>query len=252
MNEQHDSISQMRAITVAHAYGSGGGEIAARLAARLGWRLIDHEIVIRVAQEMGISEKAAEARDERAEGVVTSILKNVQSMHPVLFAPSPMPLADEHVYHEALSKVVEGAATAGHVVIVGRGSQALLAHRRDVFHVRIVAPLDHRVAYVMQREGLDRAAAHARIQLKDHDRTRYLQWQHHQHPDNPLLYDLVVNTNVIDLDGVVDIIQLALQRKAARLSVPTGQLGPGAGLPRYPGRPGDLRPPESMTEEHKH
>ncbi len=45
MSNEHSLISQMRAITVSREYGSGGGEIASRLASHLGWELVDHEIV---------------------------------------------------------------------------------------------------------------------------------------------------------------------------------------------------------------
>jgi hypothetical protein len=39
------AIAAMRAITVSREYGSGGGEIAARLARKLGWQLIDHAVI---------------------------------------------------------------------------------------------------------------------------------------------------------------------------------------------------------------
>ena len=54
----------MKAITISRQYGSGGGEIGARLAARLNWGLIDHELVAQVARELGITEQTAQARDE--------------------------------------------------------------------------------------------------------------------------------------------------------------------------------------------
>ena len=139
------------------------------------------------------------------------------------------------------------AVKAGHVVIVGRAAQAILANRRDVLHVRIVAPLKQRITYVARREGLDEAAVQARIQLKDRDRTRYLQSQYHFDVNDPLLYDLVINTGVIDLDSTVDLVCIALERKAHKLAVATGELGPVVGLPPYPGQPADLRPPTSMT-----
>jgi cytidylate kinase len=133
-------------------------------------------------------------------------------------------------------------------VIVGRAGQVLLAQRRDVLHVRVVAPLKQRITYVARREGLDEASAQVRVQLKDRDRARYLQMQYQRSVDDPLLYDLVVNTGILDLDSAVDLICLALQRKAQRLSVPEKELGPAAGLAPYPSQPADLRPPPGLIE----
>jgi cytidylate kinase len=109
--------------------------------------------------------------------------------------------------------------------------------------VRVVAPLPQRVAYVTQREGLSPSAARARIRGKEQDRARYLQAQYHRTPDDPLLYDVVVNTGVLSLDSVVDLLLLALERKARQLTLPESELGPGAGLERYRGQPGNVMPP---------
>ncbi len=244
MNQEQNVIGQMRAITLSREYGSGGGEIARRLAARLGWQLIDHEVVVRVAQELNITEEEAKAYDERVESLAARILAGMQMATPIGYADATLPMiTDPSIYREALNHVVKAAVETGHVVIVGRGSQVVLAGRKNILHTRIVAPLERRIPYVMHREGLDHSTARSRIQVKDHDRMRYLQEEYHRRPDEAALYDIVVNTAVLDLDSVVDLITLALQRKAAQLGVADEALGPGAGLARYPGRVGDIRPP---------
>jgi len=68
-------------------------------------------------------------------------------------------------------------------------------------------------------------------------------------PADAHLYDLVLNTGILDLESVIDLICLALERKAARLSVRTGELGPGIGLPEYPGQPADFSPPETSATQ---
>lgn len=247
--DQQKFAPQMSAITISRQYGSGGGEVAAHLAQRLGWQLIDHEIVAQVAHSLGITEEEAEVHDERVEGFITRALNALQAAALVVPAPvTPLEQA-EAVYYEALRKVVETAADTGRVVIVGRMGQALLAGRRNVLHVRIVAPLKQRIIYVAQREGLDEAAAQSRIQIKDRDRARSLQARFGRNVDDPMLYDLIINTAVLDLDSVVDLICLALERKGRKLTVRTGELGPVTGLARYPGQPADLRPPASMSDD---
>jgi cytidylate kinase len=246
MSEQHGQTGQMRAVTVSREYGSGGGEISARLAARLGWRLVDHELVVRVARELNVSEAEARAQDEYAESLFTQVLIGMRTLAPPVPVALPVSLrSDTERYQEALRRVVAAAVAAGQVVIVGRGGQAILSGRREVLHVRVVAPLGLRVAYVMRREGLSQAAAQERIQLKDRDRLRYLQAAHNLRPDDAHLYDLVVNTAVLDLESAVELVLLALQKKAVRLAVPKEALGPAAGLAAYPGQPADLRPPDT-------
>ena len=205
MNEDIDAINRMRAITISREYGSGGGEIAARLAKRLGWHLIDHAIVEGVASEMGTSTLEAEAHDEYTEGIISRILNSLQYLYPAstVCAPPEAFLSDED-YRSAVSKIVRAAAVSGHVVIVGRASQVILAELRDVLRVRIIAPFEKRVAYVMQREGVDQRAAESRIHMKDHDRARYLQMGYHQKPEDVHLYDIVLNTSLLDLDSAVE------------------------------------------------
>jgi len=77
---------------------------------------------------------------------------------------------------------------------------------------------------------------------------RYLQAKYHRQVDDPLLYDLVINTGVLDLESAVELISLALERKARMLRIPTKELGPAAGLAPYPGQPADLRPPPGMID----
>jgi cytidylate kinase len=245
MQAQSEGIARMCAVTISREYGSGGGEIARRLAKHLGWQLVDHEIVVHTARELRISEAEAEDWDETSPSVVGQLLSSMRMLYPAVFSmPLDMPLdTDPQSYHNALEHVVQAAVKTGHMVIVGRGSQVLLADRHDVLHVRIVSSFEKRVKYVMQREGLTLSEAQARIRMKDSDRARYLQSEHHQHAEDAHLYDLVVNTSVLDLDSVVTLIQLALQQKSARLDLSEEALGPGAGMVRYTGLPHDLRPP---------
>jgi CMP/dCMP kinase len=252
------AIAAMRAVTVSREYGSGGGEIAARLARKLGWQLIDHAIIEQAAHELGVYETEVEKHDEEyLESTLSRILNRIRNFTsaPVIAGPSvapsgfafPSSSAQGRAYQETMSHIITAAATTGHVVIVGRGGQVLLADKRDVLHVRVVAPLELRVAYAALREGLDTEAARTRVQAKDQARTRYMQTEYLCQHEDPHLYDLVINTAVLDLDSAVDQICLAVEHKASRLSVPVEELGPVAGLAPYAARPADFRAPGQPT-----
>src|SRR5438094_5457407 len=168
MEVNQQAIATMRAVTISRQYGSGGGEIAARLARKLGWQLIDHAVIEQTARELGVYETDVARHDEEyVEGTLSRILNRIRTMTAGAFSPtasgtpfplgtpyaaSPRPPADERAYQETMQDVVRAAAHTGHVVIVGRGGQIVLADRRDVLHLRIVAPLELRVVYVVRRE----------------------------------------------------------------------------------------------------
>ncbi len=197
---------------------------------------------ITVSRELEVHETEVEKHDEDyiesdRLGILDRILERLAPSAPmtggggVFIRPSSP--GETLPYQETMRNIITAAATAGHVVIVGRGGQVLLADKRDVLHVRVVAPLEQRVAYVVRREGLDPEAARRRVQAKDQARTRYMQTQYQSQHEDSHLYDLVIDTAVLPLDNAVDLICLALKGKASRLNVPLEQLGPAAGPPIF-------------------
>ena len=235
---------RIRTVTISREYGSGGGEIASRLARRLGWDLVDHAIVERTARTLGTTLADAEAHDESVGGVLARVLEGMRSIDPAYTTMAGVPpegLLFTEDYRRTTEEIVRAAAERGGVVIVGRASPVLLADRGDVVHVRVVAPFAERVAYVMRREGLDRHAAEARIHHKEHERASYLGREYHHRPDESNLYDLVVNTSRLDLESAVNVIRFTVDEIDVELAT-TGELGPATGLARYPTPPGDFHP----------
>src|SRR5215470_19729633 len=147
MDANRVAAPQMRAVTISREYGSRGGEIAARLAKRLGWQLIDHAIVERVASELGTSTQEAEAHDEHSDGIIAQLASSMQGLYPasMVGAPPEAFLSDED-YRGTVDRIISAAAARGHVVMVGRASQVILADLRDVLRVRVIAPFEKRLA----------------------------------------------------------------------------------------------------------
>ncbi len=242
----------IRAITIARLYGSGGGEVARRIAERLGWRLVDHEVIVRVARELHITQEEAEERDEHTESFILRALNSMSLMYPSMVEnvpPAAAPATREKTYQSALRRIIELAVEEGNAVIVGRGASSLLVKRRDVLRALIVAPLEQRVAYVARREGLDEQSARRRIQLKDNDRRRYVQAMYHLQPEDPNYYDLTINTAVLSLDAAAALVCEGMTLKAERLGVRESELGPVSEMGRYPGEAEDVRAPEQPTDE---
>ena len=73
MDENQKAIAAMHAVTISREYGSGGGEVAARLAQRLEWQLVDHQIVAEAARELETHESVVQAHDEHVAGVLSRL-----------------------------------------------------------------------------------------------------------------------------------------------------------------------------------
>ncbi|GHO82798.1 cytidylate kinase-like family protein [Dictyobacter formicarum] len=241
MSDEVSQMGSMRGITVSREYGSGGGEIARMLADHLGWTLMDAQIIQLVAQKLGISRAIAQSHDEQVEGFAQRLFESTQYfMPPVALSEVIGPSINDLAYGHALGQVLRAAVDMGHVVIVGRAAQVVLATDRSVLHVRIVAPLAQRIVYVMRRESLDAKAAAERIKQKEHQMHQSIKEQYGRDNNDAHLYDIIINTGVLDLHAAVELVCLALARKAQKLMIPADQLGPASGLKPYPSRPDEI------------
>ena len=75
-----------------------------------------------------------------------------------------------------------------------------------MFHVRLVGSLEKRIEYGTRVYGLDRNAAAEFIKKRDEGRRRYLKDYFDADVNNPLLYHLIINTDLVPYDGAVQLI----------------------------------------------
>jgi len=132
--------SPVRVITVEREYGSRGGEFAHDLAARLGWRLLDSELVAGAARAAGVDPELAAKYDERLDPWYYRYGK-------VFWQDSVYPLAglsEGHVFDSErmlslIRKQIVDEAKEGNCVLVGRGAACALACQPGCFHVFVYA-----------------------------------------------------------------------------------------------------------------
>ena len=78
----------MPLITISRQYGSGGSEVAERVATTLGWRLYDNAVVDEVARRLGMSTEEVSAREERvpsfAERMASAMALGVPEVMPTV------------------------------------------------------------------------------------------------------------------------------------------------------------------------
>jgi cytidylate kinase len=198
----------MPAITITRLFGSGGGEVARRVAESLGWRLVDNAFIDGMAKELHKTPAAVRAIDERAPSLAERVADALALGGGEVVAASlgtPMPPTEQRVA-DATRDVIEEAIAKGPVVVVGRGAQALLAERSDVLHVNCYAPHEQLVERVMLRDGLTREEADKLVRSKNQQREQYIKRNFGREWLAPEHYHLMLNTAWIGLDRSVELV----------------------------------------------
>jgi len=201
------------AITISRQAGSGAHAIAEKLVSRLEaqmpkgappWTVFDRNLVEQVLADHHLPIRLAQYMPEDRASQVDDILDDLFGMKPSSWK-----------FVEQTSETILRLATLGHVILIGRGANIITARLPNVFHVRLIAPFEQRVAYVGERLGLGRAAAAKHVRREDRGRTRYLKRYFHADVDDPALYHLVINTGLVSYDEATDILAQAISRPVA-------------------------------------
>jgi hypothetical protein len=163
--------SPIKVITVEREYGSRGGEFAHELATRLGWRLMDSELVASAARAAGVSPELAAKYDERLDPWYYRYGK-------VFWHDSAYPmtgLGEDQVFDSQrmlalMRKQMEDAAKIGNCVLVGRGAACALACQPGCFHVFVYATAKAKREWFMN--AFPKEAQHADQLLAAFDKRR--------------------------------------------------------------------------------
>jgi len=210
----------MAVITMSRQIGSGGDEVADRVAKDLGLRMFDKGLMMRVAAEVGIheseivdySEEEYQARNffarlfsrQRAVASVTTRTRGSLGAEE-----TSTQVLDEARAIDLIRATMGAAYERGNVLIIGRGGQAILEDKPDVLHVRVVAPLEDRVRQLQAQTNLTAPQARRLAMERDRATAEYLRTFHNIDWDDPTLYHLVVNTGRLGINRSVEFIEAA-------------------------------------------
>ena len=197
----------MAIITISRMYGSGGSDVAARVAQLLGWSLLDHAFIEAVAERLGVPASEVQAREERTPSLVERLASALAVASPEILPPptEQLPPTEERLA-AVTRRIIEEAVARGNAVLVGRGAQSVLARRAGVLHVFCYAPRDALVRRVAERRRISLADAEKIVEEINKQREQYVRttfkrsWRAH---DN---YHLSVNTEWLGVEGAAQLI----------------------------------------------
>lgn len=166
--------SMIRVVTIEREYGSGGADIAKKLAERLGWKLWDQLLTNEIARLMECDCRVVEEHEEKRDPLFYRLLKAfMRGSHEGSLNAPRLKMADTDCIREVAERVVKSAAEQGKCVIVGRGSAYYLQNRPDAFHVFVYAPLEDKVRRLKLGGKSESEAVHL-AETVDRDRAAFI------------------------------------------------------------------------------
>jgi cytidylate kinase len=207
-------------VTISRQAGAGGRTLARHLAAHLNqtdpgelrWTVWDNELVERVATEFHLPASRVAALEEEEPSWLEEALGSLTL--------SDAGASELAVYHR-VAATLRGLAEIGRVVIVGRGGGFVTADMPGGVHVRVVAPLEYRVAATAKAAGLATGAAAQLVREKDRAREAFYRRHWPKRPVTPESFTVTFNTATVTPD--------AFAASVAALIAHGGGAGAGAG-----------------------
>lgn len=185
----------MTTITISRQDGSLGNEIAETLAKKLGMQLILRSKVI--------SEWMPEVADKHQVHML--------SESPKFFLTE---FNKQTTFKDYLEKRIIEEAEKVPSIIVGMGANIILANNSHTLKVRITASHSTRIERIKRKYGLGDEEAEKLLQKTDKKHKRYISLLYDEDWENPLDYDLTLNTDRLTIEQCVELISFQAHSKA--------------------------------------
>jgi cytidylate kinase len=192
-------------IAISREAGARGGSIGRRVGRRLGWQVYDQELLEYIAQEGNFRQELVENLPQEAGQWAEQQLQQLLREQTLTENPSIMNMA----------RVILNLGAQGEVILVGRGAGNVLP-RATTLHVRVVAPLDDRIAYMSQWLRLTRDEAAERVKVRDNRRAEFFETHFNRQPGDVHQYDMLLNSSLLGEDLCADLIIEAARAKLDR------------------------------------
>jgi cytidylate kinase len=198
----------IRVLTIEREYGCGGGDIARKIADRLGWALWDQLLTSEIARLSNCDRSEVESREERVDPLYYRLFKSIlRGSFEGSLNVHRLQLLDADSIVRLTRRVIQGAAAAGNCVIVGRGSQHFLGDRADTERVFLYAPRSEKIRRLVV-SGVKEADVEELVDTVDDERAAFVEKYFHIQWPNRALYHAMFNTALGDDLVVNEILNL--------------------------------------------
>ena len=191
-------------VTISRQSGCGAHTIGEKLAVYLEkhapepshpWKIFDQNLVRNVLAEHKLPRRLARFMSEDRASDFSDMIDEMLGTHP------PFDLLVRHT-----KETISGLAQRGNVILIGWGANLITRGLPQALHVRLVASLERRIEHVRLVRDVPQKVARALVHGEDRGRNRYLKKYFGAELEDPLLYHLVLNTDLISYESAARMI----------------------------------------------
>lgn len=186
-------------ITIAREYGSGGRYVGRLIADKLGIKFYDKELIVKLAEETGLSEEYIENSEQKNDGLLNN---------GYYFDSNN---ANELFFKE--TEIVNEIANKESCVIIGRCSDFILKDRENVIKVFIYSDMEGKLKRATKFYGLDKEKAEKEIKRIDKLRGNHYKYYTEKEWTDHSNYDICINSDVLGVEKTADFICELIKEK---------------------------------------
>ena len=196
-------MSDKLIITIDREYGSGGHEVARRLAEKLGIKMYDEELISQAAFNIGYREEYVKSNDEKAPEI------NISPMFSGIdvFQSSPFSKIQDEEF-----RIIREISSKESCVIVGRAADYILSDEPHI-SIFIFAPVEDRIKRKLAlidingTEPMTEAEMEKKVKQRDKQRRKYYEFYTDNKWGGRETYDVLINTSRSGINGAVAMIE---------------------------------------------
>ncbi len=199
-------------ITIGREYGSAGRQIGMALAAELGIKCYDKELLALAAKDSGLTEELFHTHDEKpTNSFLYSLVMDTYSMGYSTPSFIDMPL-NQRVFmaqHDSIKKLAESESC----IIVGRCADYALKNHPACITVFIKAEMDAKIKRIMRLYGYNENKARDLIVKTDKKRANYYNFYSNKKWGDSRSYDLCIDSSKLGIDGTVVMLKAYVKQR---------------------------------------
>lgn len=189
-------MSKQIMISISREFGSGGHEIAEKIAKDMELNLYDRNILEEIAKEKDTKLEHLEKIDEKPRNLLLS--RRVQGYSNSM---------EENLAEMQFEYLRQKADSGESFVVVGRCSETVLKGREGLYTIFVTGDREAKIEHTMKKFNLTEKEAVAKIDRHDKSRRRYHNYYSDFKWGDSRNYDICINASRLGVEGTAELLE---------------------------------------------